>query len=618
MELLCLILESVCFVLSFACIILFAVGARKLSKAAYNSSRLLDPFKYFMIGVAASAVILFIPVCAIQYQGSVCGPWEILMMSIHKMICLFVVNADFSFITDNLQDMVWWLRLLYTAYAAFLYVLAPVLTFGLVLSFFKNISAYIWYILRRRKEVYIFSELNEKSLLLAQNLKKNDSSREIVFTDVRNDEDTHTSELYEKARSIRAICFKRDILTVDFTSWHSKSKLCFFTINEDPSKNIRQGLALIASLKTRENTHLYIFSSELEAELLLTDAFQKEGASSVGIKVRRVKEVQSLINRNLYEHGYEKIFCSAVDDGSTVKKINALVVGMGQHGTEMTKALAWFCQMDGYAVTVNSIDADPVAEDKFISLCPELMDDGHNGKFDIPGEARYMIEIHSGMDVNTKRFNDLVANLPQTTYVMVCLGNDALNIATAVKLRRLFAQKGWHPVIQAVVYDPEKKNALTGITNFRGQAYDIDFIGDMETSYSENVILKSDLEAVALERHMKWVDKTSKEKRIAGENAFWQYDYNYTSSVASAIHYRAKQLCRIPGIDKKPESRSQDELWALRRLEHCRWDAYMRSEGYVFSGNSKDKATRNDLAKMHHCLAPFDQLLPNEQEKDDD
>lgn len=41
----------------------------------------------------------------------------------------------------------------------------------------------------------------------------------------------------------------------------------------------------------------------------------------------------------------------------------------------------------------------------------------------------------------------------------------------------------------------------------------------------------------------------------------------------------------------------------------------MRSEGYVYSG-TPDKASRNDLAKMHHDLVDFS-LLP-EEEKDKD
>ena len=38
---------------------------------------------------------------------------------------------------------------------------------------------------------------------------------------------------------------------------------------------------------------------------------------------------------------------------------------------------------------------------------------------------------------------------------------------------------------------------------------------------------------------------------------------------------------------------------------------------YSYSG-SIDKATRNDMAKRHHCLGTFDKLPLSEQEKDDD
>ena len=101
------------------------------------------------------------------------------------------------------------------------------------------------------------------------------------------------------------------------------------------------------------------------------------------------------------------------------------------------------------------------------------------------------------------------------------------------------------------------------------------------------------------------------------EREVWQYDYNLKSSMASTIHRKMKILCGIPGIEKKPAERTEQELWPIRVLEHSRWNAYMRSEGYVYSG-STEKSTRNDLAKMHHCLVPFYELPLKEQEKDDD
>ena len=41
----------------------------------------------------------------------------------------------------------------------------------------------------------------------------------------------------------------------------------------------------------------------------------------------------------------------------------------------------------------------------------------------------------------------------------------------------------------------------------------------------------------------------------------------------------------------------------------------MRAEGYVYSG-SKDKKSRNDLAKMHHDLVDYSALSEEDKRKD--
>ena len=41
----------------------------------------------------------------------------------------------------------------------------------------------------------------------------------------------------------------------------------------------------------------------------------------------------------------------------------------------------------------------------------------------------------------------------------------------------------------------------------------------------------------------------------------------------------------------------------------------MRAEGYVYSG-SKEKSSRNDLAKMHHDLVDYASLTEEEKRKD--
>jgi hypothetical protein len=232
------------------------------------------------------------------------------------------------------------------------------------------------------------------------------------------------------------------------------------------------------------------------------------------------------------------------------------------------------------------------------------MSEAYNG-VTVEGEAQYRITVHSGLDVQTASFEKAISRLTGATYVFVALGDDDVNINTAVRLRMLFERMKIHPVIQAVVNNSQQKKALEGIKNYRGQAYDITFVGDIESSFAEKVIIDSELEEEALQRHLKW----------GKEEEFWTYEYNYRSSVASAIHMRARKKCGIPGADKKEEALTEEERNIIEVLEHRRWNAYMRSEGYVYSG-SKDKASRNDLAKMHHDLVDFSSLTEEEKRKD--
>ena len=81
------------------------------------------------------------------------------------------------------------------------------------------------------------------------------------------------------------------------------------------------------------------------------------------------------------------------------------------------------------------------------------------------------------------------------------------------------------------------------------------------------------------------------------------------------MHIKAKILCKINGADKKTEDLKDDEKYQIEKLEHRRWNAYMRSQGYVFSGSLKDES-RNNLAKAHNKLIPFDMLSEEDKRKD--
>ncbi len=581
------------FVLSISSIAFFGVLAYLLNLIMSGKGKKISVFKMLFAGVFFAAFFMFMPIHAADAESGIA---KAVVLSLFNSMQTFALGAEFTIVNEGISYCTASLTPYYQLWAAILYVLAPIFTFGFVLSLFKNLSAYLKYLGMYFKNMYIFSELNEKSFSLASDIKKKNPKVGIAFNDVFEENDDQRYELFEKAKRLGAICFKKNILSVDY-GHHSSKDIFFFAISDNETENLNQTLRLVEIYKKRKNTHVYVFSTKIESELLLTALEKGE------VKIRRINEVQSLINRVLYEHG-EIVFESALPAKDGIKNISAVVIGMGNHGMRMLKALTWFGQMDGYRINITAFDKDPLAEEKFKALAPELMSDKYNGVF-VEGEAQYTIKINPNSDVESARFASDIGKLSRATYVFVSLGNDDLNIRTAINLRMLFERIGEHPIIQAVLTNSQIKKALRGIKNYRGQEYDIEFIGDIESSFVENVIIDSELEEDALKRHLKW----------GKEEEFWAYEYNYQSSVASAIHMKARIKCRIPGADKKNEELSEEERDIIEVLEHKRWNAYMRAEGYVYSG-SRDKSSRNDLAKMHHDLVDFSLLSEEDKRKD--
>lgn len=586
---------TVCFIISasiLAASVLYILAAMR----KYKSGRILRPFHVIFAGVFAAVLAGLMPVMANMFEGQAGSIIKICLFDVLQTIQVFTFNAGADLIIDNISSASTNISGIYSTYMTILFFVAPVLTVGFIISLFRNVMAEISYLFHLHGDVYAFSDLNEKSITLAASIRENHKHAIFVFANTGNDADEGSDDI-EAAKELGGICFQKEIDVIDLRRFKKDKKIYIFTISSNEMENIEQSLKLAERYKEDENCCLYVFSAGIEGELLLTKALGTK------MKIRRVNEVMSLIYRFLYEDGFS-VFQKAADQKDGSKKITAVIIGLGRHGTELLKALAWFCQMDGYSIEIHAFDRDPLAKDKISALCPELLSEQYNG-VSVPGESQYKINIYPGIDIKTKTYMDIISQIPDITFSLICLGNDKLNISSAVDLRMMCERCGSKPVIKAVVNNPYEKKALAGITNYRGQSYDIDFIGGVERSYAEDVIISNDLEKLALERHLKWGE----------EDDFWKYEYNYRSSMASAIHMKARISCGIPGADKAETELTDEERDRIEKIEHRRWNAYMRSEGYVYSG-SPEKSSRNDLAKMHHNLVVFDQLTEEDKRKD--
>lgn len=570
-----------------------------LSLAFSNSKKAkTKPIYVLLVGVFTSTAFMIYPIYRDTFNGDLAAAFKALIISVLNTIQFFTADSDYGLISDNITGLTGWLRDAYALLGAVLIILAPILTFGFVLSFFKGASAKLKYFFHTAANTYIFSEINQNTVSLAESIRVEEQKAIIIFANAPQEEDQIDNDLLDRIKQLRVICNKKDIALIKLKPVRRNKKTLFFAMCENETRSISEVLQLIPKYRNRTNTSIYLFSTSVESELMLNNL--DKGM----LVVRRINPLTSLVNHILSSEG-KVFFGKAIDNGENNQDISALILGAGQLGTEMLKALTWYCQMDNYRFKVNAFDIDESSKDRIAAQCPELLCDKYNGVY-VEGEAFYQIDIHA-CNVNTESFRNKVRKIGNISFAFVSLGNDSLNITAAVNLRILFEQMRIHPVIMAVVSNPEKAAALTGAKDKNGTPYDIQFVGDAKTVYSAAVIINPELEKDALELHKRYNN--------GDPYGFYEFEYNYKSSMASVIHFDIRKKLGIPGAGKPDADLSDSERETIETLEHKRWNAYMRSEGFIYSG-SKDKKSRNDLGKMHHNLVVFDELSNEDKRKD--
>lgn len=564
---------------------------------------IFTPFHVFLIGFLIALVILLYPIYYVDFLSGDHGFVKVvksILLSIQNALCLFTLNGNFEnvrafFIDSSVSSVV---SSIYTVYAAMMFVAAPALTARLVLSFFKGFSAFIRYMLYPRSDIYLMSELNEQSIFLAQDILSHKTKKRrtlVVFTNVFENDEEKNFELITRAKELGAICMRKDLTEVSLKlSRRIVRKIYLIGINEDA--NTQQALAMIEKCRhsdryNSKNTEIYVFSNSVESVALLDSIDNGE------IKVRRINENRSLIIDTL-KSGV--IFDDAQLVGDT-KEISVAIVGLGAYGVELLKAICWCGQLPGYNITIHAFDIDADCYSKIMGVAPELME--YNG-MDFKGEPHYKIVFHDNVNVKSYAFQEEIAKIELVTSAFVTLGDDELNIETAMKMRTQFGReyltKGKNiPSIYAVVYNDAKTKAVEhGLKNMLDEDYGITFIGSIRSRYSLEIIEQNELEADGLSCHLHWISHVEEAKAI---ERFHKYEYYRRSSIAEAIYLRFREKL-VKGTD--PE--------ILKEYEHKRWSAYMRSEGYIGLGCKKDY-----IAKTHPSLIPYQSLSQEEKDKDD-
>lgn len=662
---------------SVAVFVMFFSGIIK-----YKASWTFQPAYIFAAGLFVVAQFFFL--LPVFLSDPELGAFESTVIAFYNTLRSFAIDMEIYDVLELLSGH----RLL-QAYAAFYAIASPVITVGALLSLLKDYFASIRLKLNKMNEkvnVYVFSKLSLESLTLAQDIREKaiaeiyggtDVGGEpkwrirrklrkkilLVFCDVPKKEEDENFSLLEKAYDLDALALKKDMCALRIFAnikllkgkKTGDKKIWFFAIGENDNENVSNTLTLVNRLtKLIENrkekvnynnipdVKFFVFTVSDESERLFDKAIQEniEGffaRESFDGLIIRVNETRSLVYNRLYDYGSE-MFAPRSKDSSqkplsknhiTVqKRVNAVVVGFGGYGSEMVKALPWYCHMNQESIQIDVFEKSKEAIDKVVYRCPLMFDNEFNGAF-TGTHFNYSIKIHEQVDVFSKEFAQQFKALKDVDYVLVALGTDEDNITAAMHIRMLCERMGVEPKIEAVVYDTKHAAALKDLSILKYNAqqdsveqvhsYNIDFIGDIKSYYSLDNILKPQLHEEAKKAHLHYSStKTQIEKSL-----FYTSDYHYRSSLGLAIRNKAREEMGFFSFLEKDKSakaevenaeqisedvkKAKDEIEEARKkklaqVEHLGWWLWMLAEGY------EENPVRNDLAKQHKDMTAFENL----------
>lgn len=603
--------------------------------------------QYLGAGVFLASVAMCFPVMNMQENAGIA-----LAMCISHSIRMFVVDTGADDILSMLtRDMLGSMLFPYKMLAVTLYLLAPVFTLGVVLQYFSNTFERLRMRLKKKHDLYIFSELNTRSLEIATDMwscaKKAGRRLEIVFC-CSDKKDSVNTDQEKSARKLNAVLLPEEIIHVRLNS--QRRRVNYYIISEDDDANVDQTLKMIHDMTggsawytkqrlCQRNVTLHCYATNAEAEILL-DAKDKQD-----LKVVLVDEVRDAVYEQLYEY---PLYTNQMKTGGAKQNtLTLLIVGGGKAGCEFLKAAVWSGQMISYKLNIHLFDLEGTnLQERLEEECPELLAE----------EGNYQICIHEG-DVFSGTMQSELDALGQVDYCVSALGDDERSIRAAVWMRRHFCAKTGYtkPFICAYVQSLAKKMAVSELSeNTRRKtslSYEIVPFGCGGVYYGNESDAAFVLEYLGLgvQSHYFRLNRGSdaESRRYAVQN-FYEKQGNRRSSIANGMHINTKLWEMGYGILRVPEkgeelecyrryvkpvdfaeilaSLSETERAAYYNLEHERWMAYVRTEGWRLASNGdrslaeiracyelycEEFKNQNYLAKMHPALVPIESDDPS-------
>lgn len=596
----------VCWYICFALAVVVAAASIFL---ALDKKRGMMRFFFGLVGLMLMAFVMYIPLFFRHYDipTAIAG----LFLNMLQMISL-----DASCLEKSEQVMqalnYGTFATIYNTVLMAVHSLLPVVSAMTAVTLIMRCLSMIQVRLLRnnRQNLYILSQVNYQSTILAEDISKFDPKGKIVFLDTKGEAD------YAGLRDrIRCVVLDESIENIQAKA--KRRQVHYYCISDDQEQNLNDTLALLENLKNADgqvqgNNHIFLFSGDPLVELMM-DSLDK-GLVEVNV----INEPRSVVYQLLETHP----LTDAMVDG----QISVLLVGFSEITAEFLRAACWCGQLYNCHLKIRLLADFPEHwQDDFRAGYPGLFTERYDVDLvDCKGAAQLQDAL--------KRYS------ADAGYIVVADRTEAETVQTAVFLRRFYYRNDPQyrnaPLIFAYTQKTEKGDAISKLCTAetkpaRRESYRITPFGMATETYTFRNISDSGLEKLAKNVHLVYEDIFS-DGEINAVEAIGRYnlfEVNKQSNRANALHIRYKLAAMGLALSEDPDAEEVDFteyltdelLELLTYAEHDRWMAFLESEGWVeasledvraYQASGISKGRHNcPLLKMHPYICPFEDLV---------
>ncbi len=559
------LIMTICLCLGILCwavAAFFAIRCRKDGKSVIRA---------IGIGVFAS-LFFFIYPYAIVESGVLSVPFALL-----QVMASAVVASDPLAIFELLSTeyTVSYMEA-YKTILIILHVISPLFTIGITLSFFESkFTAFIYRIRSTFKQSHIFSDVNERTLCLAESIYA--SNKKSVFVFIGDAE--KLEEQREFAERVRAVGGYVLDMAVGEVRHSLKKTRTYYLLSTDSGRNLKDAIHLFEKYDKvgGEQIKIWLYSKDEISSVIFDNLDEK-------IDIRLINEEQ-LIAMGLMQS-------YPIYRGVKNNKLVFLLLGAGHIGLEILRTALW-CSQFGDGITaefhVLDLNADYAAQ-KLEKLCPGLA-------------KHYNVNFYNA-NVETVGFTELLKTI-QPTYVVATLGEEQRNIAACMEMRRIYGFDGEFPLIHVLI---DREDTATMILNnlqisdwrfsketraFEKQelcSFSLLPFGSYSETYSSIRFSKGYYDALAMAINAARCGITRLDKEHDAEQLrdllnkvefYKNFSYAYATAIPYKLWLMGLQFCEdgngeITVLDTAiPKYEKQ-----LLSQEEQRWGCYMRSIGW--------------------------------------